>query len=161
MRNFRKPLVIMSPKSLLRHKLAVSKLDELAGGHFMEVIDDEAKYYLSATRLVLCSGKVYYDLFEAREKAGLKNVAIIRLEQIYPFPEKQIVEIVGKYKVAQDIIWCQEEPKNMGAWNFVHSNLDYNKLLYVGRKDAASPSTGYMSVHTEEQVGLVKEALRL
>ena len=161
LRNFRKPLVIMSPKSLLRHKLAVSKLDELATGHFKEVIDDEAKYYLSATRLVLCSGKVYYDLLEAREKAGLKNVALIRLEQIYPFPEKQIVEIVGKYKVAQDIVWCQEEPKNMGAWNFVHSNLDYNKLLYVGRKDAASPSTGYMSVHTEEQTRLVQEALKL
>ena len=159
MRNFRKPLIIMSPKSLLRHKLATSKLDDLATGHFMEVIDDEAHYHKTATRLVLCSGKVYYDLFEAREKAGLKNVALIRFEQLYPFPEKQIVEIVEKYKSAHEIIWCQEEPKNMGAWNFVHSNLDYNKLLYIGRKEAASPATGYMSVHTEEQVGLVKQAL--
>ena len=161
MRNFRKPLIIMSPKSLLRHKLAVSKLDELSNGCFNEVIDDEAKYYTSATRLVLCTGKIYYDLWEAREKAGIKNVALIRLEQIYPFPDKQIVEIVGKYKIAQDIVWCQEEPKNMGAWNFVHSNLDYNKLLYVGRKDAASPATGYMSVHTEEQSRIVKETLKM
>ena len=160
LRNFRKPLVIMSPKSLLRHKLAVSKLDDLANGTFQEVIE-ESDYHRTATRLVLCTGKVYYDLYEAREKAGIKNVALIRLEQLYPFPDKQIVEIVGKYKLAQDIIWCQEEPKNMGAWNFVHSNLDYNKLLYVGRKDAASPATGYMSVHTEEQTRLVKEALRI
>ena len=161
MRNFRKPLVVMSPKSLLRHKLAVSKLDELAAGHFMEVIDDESKHYMSATRLVLCSGKVYYDLLEAREKANFKNVAIIRLEQLYPFPEKQIIDIVAKYKVAQEIVWCQEEPRNMGAWHFVRSNLDYNKLLYVGRKDAASPATGYMSVHTEEQTMLVQEALKI
>lgn len=160
LRNFRKPLVIMSPKSLLRHKLAVSRLDDLANSSFQEIID-EADYHKTATRLVLCAGKIYYDLYEAREKAGIKNVAIIRFEQLYPFPEKQIVEIVGKYKLAQEIIWCQEEPKNMGAWNFIHNNLDYNKLLYVGRKEAASPATGYMSVHVEEQTKIVKEALRI
>jgi 2-oxoglutarate dehydrogenase E1 component len=159
-RKDRKPLVIMSPKSLLRHPMAISNIEDLSKGKFQEIIDDEKEYHTKATKIVLCSGKIYYDLLGARTANNISNIAIIRLEQLYPFPEN-IANIVEKYRIAKEIVWCQEEPKNMGAWTFVNENLNYNKLQYVGRKAAASPATGFLSVHQNEQEAIIKEIFKL
>lgn len=162
-RNYRKPLVIMSPKSLLRHKLAVSNLEDLAeGAGFKPVLaDEQAK---NVKRVVICTGKVYYDLYEFREANKLGDeVAIIRMEQLYPFPAVELKAEISKYKNAKNIIWCQEEPKNMGAWNFVYPQI--NELLagkmieYAGRKIYASASDGYSSTHKKQQELLIKQAI--
>ena len=165
----RKPLIVMSPKSLLRHKMAVSKLSEFTGENFKTLIPETHK--LSADdkirRVVLCSGKVYYDLIEAREASKINDVAIIRLEQLYPFPAQELTIELKKYKNAE-IIWCQEEPKNMGAWKFVddlieevlvESKYKNSRAKYVGRIASASPATGYGSYHSREQKKLIDEAL--
>ena len=165
----RKPLVVMSPKSLLRHKMAVSKLSEFTGENFKTLIPETHK--LSADdkirRVVLCSGKVYYDLIEAREASKINDVAIIRLEQLYPFPAQELTIELKKYKNAE-IIWCQEEPKNMGAWKFVDDLIEEvlienkyknSRAKYVGRIASASPATGYGSYHSREQKKLIEEAL--
>lgn len=173
-RDFRKPLIVMSPKSLLRHKLAVSKTEEFIGQTtFHRILWDGARDKLSAPkdikRVILCSGKVYYDLFEEREKRGLKNVMILRLEQLYPFPSQALFEELSYYPNA-DVIWCQEEPKNQGAWSFVRDYIEdaMDKLKnknkstsYVGRAAAAAPATGYAKRHALEQAKLVDEALTL
>ncbi len=171
-RNYRKPLVIMTPKSLLRHKLAVSPLADFAEGtSFRTVIDEIDPIAAPETvrRVVMCSGKVYYDLLQARREAGVNDVAIVRLEQIYPFPEITLPKVLGPYKNAE-LIWCQEEPANMGSWTFVDRRLE--KVLvalggkatrprYVGREDAASPATGLAKVHAQQQAALVRDALGL
>jgi len=169
-RNFRKPLVLMTPKSLLRHKLAVSSLSEFGpGSHFLTVIpetdklapDDQVK------RVVLCSGKVYYDLVAERRAKAINDVAIIRVEQLYPFPSVSLPKQLVRYPNAE-IVWCQEEPENMGAWTFVDRRIE--KLLtglnvkakrptYVGRVEAASPATGLAKTHAAEQTALVQAAL--
>ncbi len=165
----RKPLVVMSPKSLLRHKLAVSTIDEFTKINFRPVIIESEKLVEEnkIRRVVLCSGKVYYDLLEARQVKKINDVAIIRLEQLYPFPIDEISEQLKKYKNAE-IIWCQEEPKNMGAWHFVDDYFEdilikiKHQILrakYVGRVDCASPATGYGSYHAKEQKKLIDEAL--
>jgi len=164
-RSFRKPLVVMSPKSLLRHRLAVNSLEDLTHGHFQEVIPeidphDPAKI----TRVVACSGKVYYDLLEARRERKLEQVAIIRIEQLYPFPQALYNQILDQYPNLTDIIWCQEEPKNQGAWYQTLHHLDrglkpHQKVVYAGRDPLASPAVGYYSVHVEQQQQLVNEAL--
>lgn len=173
-RDFRKPLVNMSPKSLLRHKLAVSKAESFLGNNaFQTVLADDAAATLvkgkDVKRVVLCSGKVYYDLFEEREKRGVKNIALVRVEQLYPFPAKALAAILAEYPNAE-IIWCQEEPKNQGYWFFVDPLIEevLNKTghkvkrpKYVGRLAAAAPATGYMKRHAEEQAKLVAEALTL
>ena len=165
----RKPLVVMSPKSLLRHKMAVSKLSEFTGENFKTLIPETHK--LSADdkirRLILCSGKVYYDLIEAREAGKINDVAVVRLEQLYPFPAQELANEIKKYKNAE-IIWCQEEPKNMGAWKFVDDLIEEvliankhknSRAKYVGRVASASPATGYGSYHSREQKKLIDEAL--
>jgi 2-oxoglutarate dehydrogenase E1 component len=170
-RKYRKPLIIMTPKSLLRHKHAVSKLDEMGPGtSFHRVLwdtgdvapDDKIK------RVVLCSGKVYYDLIEEREKRGIKDIYILRLEQLYSFPYQALEEEIGRFKNAKDVIWCQEEPANMGAWCFVDRRIEKvlttighkaKRPVYVGRKEAASPATGLLARHLQEQQQLVGEAL--
>lgn len=166
LRPMRRPLIVMSPKSLLRHPLAVSSLDELANGTFQNVIDEiddiDAK---SVTRVVLCSGKVYYDLLEARRKESLNHVAIIRIEQLYPFPHKEIQGILSQYAHVNDWVWCQEEPLNQGAWycsqhNFREAIPTNAKLRYAGRPASASPAVGYTSVHLEQQQALVTDALK-
>lgn len=173
-RDFRKPLIVMSPKSLLRHKLAVSKTEDFIGDTtFHRVLWDDAQATLvngkDMKRVVLCSGKVYYDLYEEREKRGIKNVVILRLEQLYPFPHKTLAEELAKYPNA-DVVWCQEEPKNQGAWTFVNPEIEdtlavvkskINRARFVGRPAAAAPATGYMKRHAEEQAKLVGEALTL
>ena len=171
-RDFRKPLIIMTPKSLLRNKLCVSNLDDmLEEKSFHRVMDDKNKSIndKDVKRLVICSGKVFYDLFEAREKNKLFNIKILRLEQIYPFPIKSLQEFISKSPQAE-IIWCQEEPENMGSWSFIDRRLEkvlidcnckYKRPVYVGRPEAASPATGTMSRHLKEQKKLVNQALGL
>ena len=164
LRDFVKPLIVMTPKSLLRHKLATSKLSDLdKGTKFEPVLDDDQVNASKVKRIVLCSGKVYYDLFEGREASKRQDVAIIRLEQLYPFPNEELKKIFARYKGASDIIWAQEEPQNMGAWSFVKDRIQEiigSKIVnYVGRDSAASPATGYMSVHQAQQAELVKIAV--
>jgi 2-oxoglutarate dehydrogenase E1 component len=171
-RNYRKPLVLMTPKSLLRHKLAVSALADFAEGtRFLPVIP-EIDALLPAEevkRVVLCSGKVYYDLLAERRTLGIKDVAIVRVEQLYPFPEISLPKALAPYKNAQ-VVWCQEEPENNGAWLFVDrrienvlSRLDIaaKRPTYVGRVAAASPATGLAKVHAAEQAALVRAALSI
>lgn len=166
---FRKPLVLMTPKSLLRHKLCVSTLDELsAGTHFTPVIGEIDKIDAKkARRVIICSGKVYYDLLEARRERKISDVAIIRLEQFYPFPAKELAEELKSYGSAE-IVWCQEEPRNMGGWSFVRDFIEEvmvtlkrkdSRAGYAGRPSAASPACGYLKIHNREQQELIDAAL--
>jgi 2-oxoglutarate dehydrogenase E1 component len=166
-RPMRKPLIVMSPKSLLRHPLAVSSLEELSTGVFKNVIgevDDLAPEKVK--RVVMCSGKVYYDLLEQRRKNEQTDVAIIRLEQLYPFPQEECAKIVAEYSHVTDWVWCQEEPQNQGAWyssqhNFWQVVPDGAKLTYAGREASSSPAVGYLSVHNQQQKALVEDALTI
>ncbi len=177
-RDFRKPLILMTPKSLLRHKRAVSRLDEfdidktfhrllyddaemLEGGEIKLVRDDKIR------RVILCTGKVYYDLFEERAKRGIDDIYLLRVEQLYPFPIKALIKKLSLYKKA-DIVWCQEEPKNMGAWSFVEPYLEWvlgqaggkvQRPVYVGRPAAAATATGQMSKHLAQLKAFIDEAL--
>lgn len=165
-RDFRKPLILMTPKSLLRHKLCISSLSDFTGqSTFHRVIGDDT--VKNAKRVVICSGKVYYDLYEAREKAGKNDVAIVRLEQFYPFPEKSLGDELSKHPNA-DVIWCQEEPENQGAWLFVDRRIEKTlasikhkagRPVYAGRPEAAAPATGSLKTHNKEQEKLVNAAL--
>ncbi|MBX3163325.1 MAG: 2-oxoglutarate dehydrogenase E1 component [Bacteroidetes bacterium] len=148
-RDFRKPLICFTPKKLLRYPSCVSKLTDFTETNFKEVLDDsiDAK---KVTRLAFCSGKIYYDLIERREKEGADDIAVVRLEQLYPFPKKQIDEILKKYSKAKEFLYVQEEPENMGAWCFVDKNLRSLNLKYVGRDEAASPATGFAKRHNAE-----------
>ncbi len=165
LQRFRKPLVVMSPKSLLRHKSAVSTKAELFNGHFQEIIPDMDKTPVNnVTRVVVCGGKVYYDLLQKKRDAGLSNVAIIRVEQLYPFPQKALTECLAGYANANDVVWCQEEPENQGAWYCTQHHLraslaKHQTLSYAGRDASASPATGYHSLHVEQQTALVAQAL--
>lgn len=164
-RPYRKPLIIMSPKSMLRNPLATSKLGELVDGTFQLAIPEVDKLdNKTVTRVVLCAGKVYYDLLEKRRASNLNNIAIIRIEQLYPFPEKAIHKILEAYTNATEIVWCQEEPQNQGAWMtlqpYLQAQLKSNQtLIYAGRTAAASPAVGYHSMHEKEQEALVLNAL--
>ncbi len=161
----KKPLIIMSPKSLLRHPLAVCNVEELATGRFYPFIEDlEVEDKKSVDRIVICSGKVYYDLYKERQERGIGNVAIARLEQFYPFPDKDIEAMLKEFKHVKEIVWCQEEPKNMGAWNFVAPRFSEllksgQKLSYAGRQASASPAAGQKKIHEAEQAKLIDQAL--
>ena len=165
LRSLRKPLIVMTPKSLLRHPLSVSSLADLASGRFWNLIDevDDLKP-AEVTRVVLCSGKVYVDLLKARREAKLNQVAIVRLEQLYPFPSDEYEAIVRKYTSAREFVWCQEEPQNQGAWYQIRHRLlaaldERRELLYSGRPGAAAPATGISTMHEEQQKNLVQAAL--
>ncbi|MGB3852234.1 MAG: 2-oxoglutarate dehydrogenase E1 component [Tunicatimonas sp.] len=156
---FRKPLVVMSPKSLFRHPKVMSPLEEFTKGHFREVIDDAyAKPAKSVTKVLLCSGKIYYDLQERQEKDKRKDIAIIRLEQLHPFPEKQVTKLLMKYKAAK-VYWVQEEPENMGYWAFILRTYRQVELEIISREPSASPATGYGKLHTQEQEEIISKAL--
>ncbi|UWS08418.1 2-oxoglutarate dehydrogenase E1 component [Phaeobacter inhibens] len=178
-RTFRKPLIMMTPKSLLRHKLAVSKAEEFTtGSSFHRVLWDDAQHGNSDTKLVtddkikrvvLCSGKVYYDLLEERDARGLDDVYLMRIEQYYPFPAISLVKELERFKGAE-VVWCQEEPKNQGAWSFIEPNIEWvltrigakhSRPTYVGRATSASPATGLASEHKAQQAALVNEALSI
>ncbi len=164
-RPFRKPLIVMTPKSLLRKREAVSSLKELAKGGFQTVIGEiDALEPKEATRIVACSGKVYYDLLIARRERRLDHVAIIRVEQLYPFPHKQFAAEMKRYPSALEVVWCQEEPQNQGAWYQTQHYFEENmrpdqKLFYAGRPSAAAPAGGYLSRHNQRQKALVEQAL--
>ena len=163
-RLFRKPLVIMTPKSLLRSKDAVSPLSDLAKGHFETVIPDHEELNASKVkRVIMCSGKVYYDLVNTRKEREATDTAIIRLEQLYPFPHKAVAAELKKYPGATEIMWCQDEPQNQGAWFFVQHYIMENmtegqKLGYAGRPASASPAVGYYAKHNEQQKALLEAA---
>ena len=163
-RLFRKPLVIMTPKSLLRNKEAVSPLSDLAKGHFETVIPDHEELNASKVkRVIMCSGKVYYDLVNTRKEREANDAAVIRLEQLYPFPHKALAAELKKYPNATEIVWCQDEPQNQGAWFFVQHYIMENmtegqKLGYAGRPASASPAVGYYAKHNEQQKALLDAA---
>jgi 2-oxoglutarate dehydrogenase E1 component len=178
-RNFRKPLILMTPKSLLRHKLAVSKAEEFTtGSSFHRVLWDDAEASSSAhklkpdakiKRVVMCSGKVYYDLLEERNARGLDDIYLMRFEQFYPFPAISAMKELQRFENAE-MIWCQEEPKNQGGWSFMEPNLEWvlermkakhNRLRYVGRSASASPATGLAAQHKFQQAALIDEALTI
>jgi 2-oxoglutarate dehydrogenase E1 component len=161
---------VMSPKSLLRHKEAVSTLEELANGRFHNVLDEPDDLDRSKVeRVILCSGKVFYDLRAARREKGIDNIAIIRLEQIYPFPEAELLQVLSAYPNLGDAVWCQEEPMNQGAWYssqhhmrrvmFAHNPTIY--LSFVGREASAAPAAGYMALHLAQQEAFINQALTL
>jgi 2-oxoglutarate dehydrogenase E1 component len=161
-RPFRKPLILMTPKSLLRHKAAVSPVDELVEGRFHEVLDDTKADPTRTQRVILCSGKVYYDLQELRDQQEAANLAIVRVEQFYPFNEEVMRKALQRYRKAKEWVWCQEESQNNGGWSFIEPRLralGYN-FEYVGRDASASPATGSAQIHKREQAELVEAAVR-
>lgn len=158
---FRKPCIVMSPKSLLRHPKVVSPINEFTSGRFRELILDAKADPRNVTRVIMCSGKIFYELDEAREKEKIDDVAILRVEQLHPLPKKQIFEALKQYKDAE-IFWVQEEPENMGYWTYIVRMLyKYLKMEVIARKHSASPATGYMRVHLEEQKTIINKALRI
>jgi 2-oxoglutarate dehydrogenase E1 component len=165
-RPLRKPLIVMTPKSLLRHPLSVSRLEELGTGGFNPVIDEIDDLKPSAvTRIVLCSGKVYFDLLKSRRDVKAESVAVVRLEQLYPFPSDEYEAILRKYANACEIVWCQEEPQNQGSWYQIRHRLQSklsakHVLLYAGRAGAAAPATGISALHEQQQKSLVTTALQ-
>jgi 2-oxoglutarate dehydrogenase E1 component len=166
LRPLRKPLIVMTPKSLLRHPLSVSRLEELSGSGFQTVIDEIDDLKPSAvTRVVFCSGKVYFDLLKARRETQSDSTAIVRIEQLYPFPSEEYEAVLRKYSNAREIIWCQEEPQNQGSWYQIRHRLqaklgENQELLYAGRAGAAAPATGIAALHEEQQKNLVTAALQ-
>ena len=177
-RDFRKPLILMTPKSLLRHKRAISTMSELSGeSSFHRLLWDDAQYLgnepiklvkdSKIRRVVLCSGKVYYDLYEEREKRGIDDIYLLRVEQLYPFPAKALINELSRFRNAE-MVWCQEEPKNMGAWSFIdpylewvlaHIDAKHQRVRYTGRPAAASPATGLMSKHLAQLEAFLEDAL--
>ena len=163
--SFRKPLIVMTPKSLLRHELSVSSLEDLSGGGFARVIgevDDVPAQQVQ--RIVFCSGKVYFDLLQGRRKEGLRDVALVRIEQLYPFPSEEYQAMLNRYPNAREVVWCQEEPQNQGAWYQIRHRLQElvmgrRPVLYAGRGPAAAPATGIIKIHEIEQQTLVAAAL--
>jgi 2-oxoglutarate dehydrogenase E1 component len=165
-RGFRKPLIVMTPKSLLRHKLSVSSFDELTKGVFRCVVNEVDDLEPGdVTRVVFCSGKVYFDLLEARRAEELRDVAIVRIEQLYPFPSEDYAAALRHYPNATEVVWCQEEPQNQGAWYQIRHRLQEalshkQELLYSGRAPAAAPAAGILQLHTMQQTGLVAAAIK-
>jgi len=177
-RDFRKPLILMTPKSLLRHKRAISTLAEMSGeSSFHRLLWDDAQYLgnepvklvkdSKIKRVVMCSGKVYYDLYEEREKRGINDIYLLRVEQLYPFPAKALITELSRFRNAE-MVWCQEEPKNMGAWSFIdpylewvlqHIEAKHQRVRYTGRPASASPATGLMSKHLQQLEALLEDAL--
>jgi len=169
-RHYRKPLIVMTPKSLLRHRLSIATREELTHGGFQTVIDEVDNQTAPETviRVILCAGKVYYDLLEQRRKEKIGHIALVRLEQLYPFPREEVAKVLTRYPSAVEIMWAQEEPRNQGAWDFIHSRRHLAGLLnpeqrlsYAGRPYAASPAAGSLGLHRKEQTALLEEALTL
>jgi 2-oxoglutarate dehydrogenase E1 component len=164
LRSLRKPLIVMTPKSLLRHEMSVSSLEDLSQGEFATVIDEIDKITpANVRRVVLSSGKVYFDLLKARRASGSAEVALVRVEQLYPFPVAELDAVLARYPNARELVWCQEEPQNQGAWYQIRHRLvtleGKRELLYAGRAPAAAPATGISKVHEMEQRGLIDAAL--
>jgi len=162
LRNMRKPLIVMTPKSLLRHKRAVSSIQELTSGKFLPLIEDDLPQS-AIHKVILASGKIYYELLAYRESNAIHDVALVRIEQIYPFPQQELRTVLQNYSQAKEVVWCQEEPKNQGAWfavsNYISCCLaQKQKLSYAGREASASPAVGYAHLHKEQQEQVIKDA---
>jgi 2-oxoglutarate dehydrogenase E1 component len=155
----------MTPKSLLRHRLSVSTLADLARGRFLPLIDEvEPMSDDAVTRLVFCSGKVYFDLAEHRRNEDIKSVGVVRIEELYPFPIEDYARVITRYRNAKEIVWCQEEPQNQGAWYQIRHRLQEplgvrHELFYAGRPGAAAPASGIHALHVRQQQALVSAAL--
>jgi 2-oxoglutarate dehydrogenase E1 component len=165
-RGTRKPLILFTPKSLLRHPRAVSTLHDFTTGGFMEILGDSgAADPARISRVVFCSGKLYYDLLAAREERKADHVAIVRVEQIYPFAADMARDILARYPLTAEVVWAQEEPRNMGSWHFIHDQIEplledsRREVRYVGRPESASPATGSGKRHQQEQAEIVNDAL--
>jgi 2-oxoglutarate dehydrogenase E1 component len=159
--DLRKPLIIMAPKSLLRHPMVVSDLADLVSGSFQEVLDDPDKLN-APDRILFCSGKIYYELLQIRRKMKKLDTAVVRLEQFYPFPETQLKAVIQKYHGARQYFWVQEEPENMGGWFFVRpliEKLTGETIKFIGRKASASPATGFPNIHRREQAAIIEDAV--
>ncbi|MCX6256460.1 MAG: 2-oxoglutarate dehydrogenase E1 component [Bacteroidia bacterium] len=159
-RQYRIPLVILTPKSLLRHPACISELTELSNGHFMEVIDDQDVNVDEVTRLVFCSGKIYYDLLERKQQLKVKDIALVRIEQLYPFPKETVLGIVRKYSKVLLHLWVQEEPENMGAWHFIRNQLPDLELEPVTRLASGSPAVGLYELHKIAQAEIIQKVFR-
>lgn len=157
---FRKPCVVMSPKSLLRHTAVASPIKDFTSGTFQEVLDDPNANAKDVKRVILCSGKIFFDLQEVQQKKKIKDTAIVRLEQLHPFPEKQLAAVLKKYK-ASKLVWAQEEPANMGYWSYILRYMPKAGLELVSRKPSASPATGYSKVHKIEQDKICNQAFEI
>ena len=162
------PLIVMTPKSLLRHKLSVSTIEDLSSGSFQTVIDDASAIRPAAVeRIVFCSGKVYYDLIDARNDRHVENIAIVRIEQLYPFPVAEYAAAIAAWPKAREIVWCQEEPKNQGAWYQIRHRLlepldgSAQALSYAGPNASAAPASGIFALHVKQQRALIADALAL
>jgi 2-oxoglutarate dehydrogenase E1 component len=158
--DFRKPCVVMSPKSLLRHEGVASPMKDFTAGTFKEVLDDPNAVAKDVKRVILCSGKIFFDLQEVQQKKKIKDAAIVRIEQLHPFPEKQLNAVLKKYKGAK-LVWAQEEPANMGYWSYILRFMAKAGLDLVSRKPSASPATGYSKVHKIEQEKIVNQAFEI
>jgi 2-oxoglutarate dehydrogenase E1 component len=165
-RGMRKPLVLFTPKSLLRHPKAVSTVQDFTAGGFREVVGETTPVDPErVTRVILCSGKIYYDLLAGREERGASHVALVRVEQLYPFPDAQVNDVLLRYPLTAEVVWVQEEPRNMGPWRFVSEqiqpvlNASRRELRYVGRPESASPAGGSGKRHQQEQTEIVGDAL--
>jgi 2-oxoglutarate dehydrogenase E1 component len=156
-RPFRKPLIVFTPKSLLRHASCVSSLEELSHGGFREVIDDDIVDPETVKRVIFTSGKLYYDLLEERTKRGTSE-AIVRIEQLYPYPKEQVSAVLSRYPNAERIVWAQEEPANMGAWSFILRNFKDDNILLVARPESGSPATGSSRLHAMRQRKIVEKS---
>ncbi|MEZ5014730.1 MAG: 2-oxoglutarate dehydrogenase E1 component [Chitinophagales bacterium] len=159
--DFRRPLIVMSPKSLLRHPLVQSPIEELSKGKFRELIDDPYADKKKTKRVLLCSGKIYYDLLEKQQSEKIKNIAIVRVEQLYPFPIKQLALLLSSYTNHPELIWVQEESRNSGAWQYVFNILFAQNIRCISRDASASPATGFAKQHAKEQEEIIQQALTL
>lgn len=162
----RKPLVVFTPKSLLRHPRAVSSIQEFTSGGFVEILPDAAvEDNGHVSRVIFCSGKIYYDLAAARDQRKAGHVALVRVEQLYPFAADQAADILARYSESAEVVWAQEEPRNMGPWRFMREQFQplidgtRRELLYAGRPESASPATGSGKRHQQEQAAIVEDAL--
>ncbi len=158
---FRIPLIVFAPKSLLRHPLCISSLEEFSGRGFQEVIDDPAGDPKEVKVVFFCSGKMYYDLIQEREKRGRTDVAFVRLEQLYPLPIHRLEAIRKRYSRAQKFVWVQEEPENMGAWPFLRRKFNLVRLEVIARRESASPATGFHKVHAIEHSEIIEKVFRI
>ena len=158
-RNFRKPLICFTPKKLLRYPTCVSSIKDFTEGLFQELFDDATADVKTVKKVAFCSGKIYYELIEAKAKEQNNDTAIIRIEQLYPLPMNQIKEVIAKYKNAKEYLWVQEEPENMGAWAFINRRVTDIKFKYIGRDESASPATGYAKLHTQQQQSIIDRVI--
>jgi 2-oxoglutarate dehydrogenase E1 component len=169
LRPYRKPLIILTPKSLLRHKRSVSPIADFTDRGFQTIIDEVADIPPEQVeRILFCTGKVYFDLVEAREKHGIDNLAIIRLEQLYPYPREAVSTILERYPHVKHRLWVQEEPRNQGAWWYMRAHMDVNlshkdvgRLEYAGRPSSASPAAGSYQLHRQQLEAFLADALQL